>query len=346
MSLCRDQPRHGRDGQDLRHHHRRRARGRDRRSRRSAPHLVEVDHGRGARGPHPPRRRAAHRAPPGAGGAHRARDGQADRAGARRGRLRRGHLRVLRRPLAGLPEGRADPAPRGRWLGGHPPLVARGAARRHAVELPVLPGRPLRRPEPHHRQHDPAQARRAVPRVRRRDAADLPRRGLPGRRLRERLRLARPARAGHRGPARAGRLAHRLRARRRRGRRDRRPPPEEGRARARRLGPLHPALDRRPRRHRAERDRRPARQQRPVLQRGQALHRRRRAVPALPREVHREDRRDRGDRPDLGRLGARPAVVAGVPPRDSTSRSSARSSTARRSRTAAPATARSSRRPC
>ena len=40
------------------------------------------------------------RAPPGAGGAHRARDGQADRAGARRGRLRRGDLRVLRRPLS------------------------------------------------------------------------------------------------------------------------------------------------------------------------------------------------------------------------------------------------------
>jgi len=44
----------------------------------------------------------------------------------------------------------------------------------HAVEFPVLPGRALRRPEPDHRQHDPAQARRAVPRVRRGDAADLP----------------------------------------------------------------------------------------------------------------------------------------------------------------------------
>ena len=66
---------------------------------------------------------------------------------------------------AGLPQGRADPAARRRGLGGHPPLVARCAARRHAVELPVLPGRPLRRPEPHHRQHDPAEARRPVPRV-------------------------------------------------------------------------------------------------------------------------------------------------------------------------------------
>ena len=43
-------------------------------------------------------------------------------------------------------------------------------------------------------------------------------------------------------------LADRLRARRRRGRRDRRAQPEEGRARARRLGPVHPARHRRPRR--------------------------------------------------------------------------------------------------
>ncbi len=187
---------------------------------------------------------------------------------------------------------------------------ARCAARSHALELSLLPGRSLCRPEPHHRQHDPAQACCAVPRVRRRDASDLPRCGIPARRLREHLRLARPAAAGHRGSARAGRLAHRVGARRRRGRRDRRPPPEEGRARAGRLGPLHPALDRRPRRHGAERNRCSPRQQRPVVQRGQALHRRRRAVPALPREVHREDRRDRGDRPDVGRLGARPAVLA------------------------------------
>ena len=31
---------------------------------------------------------------------------------------------------------------------GHPPLAARRAAGHHAVELPVLPGRPLRRPQP------------------------------------------------------------------------------------------------------------------------------------------------------------------------------------------------------
>jgi succinate-semialdehyde dehydrogenase/glutarate-semialdehyde dehydrogenase len=53
-----------------------------------------------------------------------------------------------------------------------------------------------------------------------------------------------PPRAGrvdHRRPARARRLADRLRARGRGGRRDRRAPPQEGRARARRVGPVHPA---------------------------------------------------------------------------------------------------------
>ena len=79
-------------------------------------------------------------------------------------------------------------------------------------------------------------------------AADLRRRRLPRGRLREHLRHQRADRVGDRRPARARRLGHRLRARRRRGRRDRRPQPEEGRARARRLGPVHPARHRRPRR--------------------------------------------------------------------------------------------------
>ena len=43
------------------------------------------------------------------------------------------------------------------------------------MELPLLPGGPVRRPEPGDRQHDPAQARAAVPRVGRGDRADLPR---------------------------------------------------------------------------------------------------------------------------------------------------------------------------
>ena len=84
-------------------------------------------------------------------------------------------------------------------------------------------------------------------------AADLRRGRLPRGRLRERLRDERADRVGHRRPARARRLGHRLRARRRRRRRDRRPQPEEGRARARRLGPVHPARHRRPRRRRSRR---------------------------------------------------------------------------------------------
>ena len=159
------------------------------------------------------------------------------------------------------------------------------AARDHALELPLLPGGPLRRPEPGDRQHDPAQARAAVPGIGRGDAADLRRRRRPRGRLRERLRDQRADRVGDRRPARARRLGHRLRARRRRRRRDRRPQPEEGRARARRLRSLHPARHRRPRRGRHGGGRSAARQHRPVLQRGQALHRRRRALRRLPREV-------------------------------------------------------------
>ena len=70
--------------------------------RRGAPRMVEVDHRRGARRADPPGRRAAHRAPRGARRDHRARDGQADRAGARRGRLR------ARRSTSTTPTTRAD----------------------------------------------------------------------------------------------------------------------------------------------------------------------------------------------------------------------------------------------
>ena len=73
-------------------------------------------------------------------------------------------------------------------------VAARRAARDHAVELPVLPGRPLRGAEPRDRQHDPAQARLAVPRVRGRDRDDLPRRRLPRRRVHQPLRDQRAGR--------------------------------------------------------------------------------------------------------------------------------------------------------
>ena len=76
----------------------------------------------------------------------------------------------------------------------------------------------------------------AVPGVGGGDGGDLPRGRLPGGRLHQHLRHQRADRVGDRRPARARRVAHRLRARRRRGRRDRRTQPQEGRARARRVG--------------------------------------------------------------------------------------------------------------
>ena len=65
--------------------------------------------------------------------------------------------------------------------------------------------------------------------------------GFPEGRLHQHLRHQRADRVGDRRPARARRVAHRLRACRRRRGRDRRAQPEEGRARARRVGSVHPA---------------------------------------------------------------------------------------------------------
>ena len=56
-------------------------------------------------------------------------------------------------------------AARGRRLGVRAPQLRRRAAGDHAVELPLLPGGAVRRAEPGDRQHDPAQARAAVPGV-------------------------------------------------------------------------------------------------------------------------------------------------------------------------------------
>ena len=110
-----------------------------------------------------------HRAARGAGRDRRAGDGQADGAGPRRGRLLRRHLRLLRRQRRGVPQGRADQAAGGRRHGPHPPDVGRPAAGNHALELPLLPGGPLRGPESRRRQPDPAEAGAPVPRVGRGD---------------------------------------------------------------------------------------------------------------------------------------------------------------------------------
>ena len=184
------QPGDRRDRQGLPDDHRRRAAG-----RRSPGPTRRTASGRasttvaGARRARAPGRRAARRAPRGARRDHRARDGQADRAGARRGRLLRRHLRVLRRQRADADGRRADQAAGRRGLGDHPPQLLGRAARDHAVELPLLPGGALRRPEPGDRQHDPAQARAAVPRVGRGDRSrSIDDAGFPRGRLRQHLR--------------------------------------------------------------------------------------------------------------------------------------------------------------
>ena len=92
--------------------------------------------------------------------------------------------------------------------------------------------------------------------------------------------------------------------------------PQEGRPGARRLGPVHPAQHGRPGRDRRVGGRRAARELRPGLQRRQALHRRRRALRAVPGEVHGRPLGDQAGRPHvLGRDG-RPALVEarGRPP--------------------------------
>ncbi len=125
-----------------------------------------------------------------------------------------------------------------------------------------------------------------MPSVGRGDGGDVPRSGLPRRRLRERLRHERADRVGDRRSPRPRRLRHRFRARRRRRRRDRRPASEEGRARDGRLRPVHRPRHRRPRQDGGGRRRRPDRQHGPVVQRRETVHRDRRALRAVPREVH------------------------------------------------------------
>ena len=76
--------------------------------------------------------------------------------------------------------------------------------------------------------------------------ADLPRRRAAGRRLHQRVRQQRAGRRHDRRPADRRGVGHRQRAGRGRGGRHRRAAPEEGRAGARRLGPVHRAGRRRP----------------------------------------------------------------------------------------------------
>ncbi len=108
-----------------------------------------------------------------------------------RGRVLRRHLQLLRRqrprphraPAGARQRQRAGGVPRGRH-----------DRRRDAVELPLLPGRPLRGAEPDRRQHDGPQARRELPDLRPGDRRHHARRRRARRRLRQRLRHPRAGR--------------------------------------------------------------------------------------------------------------------------------------------------------
>ena len=148
-------------------------------------------------------------------------------------------------------------------------------------------------------------------------AADLRRRRLPCRRVHEHLRHQRPGRGRHRRPAGAGRVGHRLGARGRGGGRDRGAEPEEGRARARRLGPVHPAQHRRPRQRRRVGRRGAARERRPGVQRRQALRRRLRSLRAVRGQADGGADRGRAHGSLVAGRGDGPALVGdgGRPPR-------------------------------
>ena len=88
------------------------------------------------------------------------------------------------------------------------------------------------------------EARLAVPGVGGGHRANSSRRRAARGGVHEHLRDQRAGRDRHRGPPRRGRFDHRFGARRRRRRRGRRAQPQEGRARARRIRPVHPAVDR------------------------------------------------------------------------------------------------------
>jgi hypothetical protein len=243
--LCGDQPRNRGAGENLPDDHGRGAGFGYRPRVRDVPELAAIEFDRGPRQARAPGRGAAHRAAGAAGRDHHARDGQAAGAGARRDRLLRRHLLVLRRQRARPDEGRADRAARGTGFGDHPPQPVRRDPRHHAVELSDVSGRTLRRAEPGHRQRRAPEACAPVPRDGSGAAADLPRRGLPGGRLRQHLRHQRPDRQRDRRPARAGRVGDGIGAGRRGGRGDRGEKPEEGRPGAGRLRSVHPPQHRR-----------------------------------------------------------------------------------------------------
>ncbi len=146
------------------------------------------------------------------------------------------------------------------------------------MELPVLPGRPVRRAEPGPREHDPAQARLDLPAVGARDRGDPARGRRTGRRLREHVRVEPADPRDPRRPADRRGLADRQRAGRHLGRGRGREEPQEDRARTRRLRPADHPRHRRPGRDRQRHRDRADAELRPVLQRPEADDRAGRSV--------------------------------------------------------------------
>ena len=165
-------------------------------------------------------------------------DGQTPRAGGRRGEAGSLDLPLVRRTRART--ARAREAGRPGRAGEHGDHRAGGAAGRgHALELPLLSGRPVRRPQPHGRQHGHPQTRLDLREELRAHRAG-PTRGRTARgRVHQRLRLLGPGGADDRRPAGARRLPDRQRTRGCGCRRGGGQEPHQERARARRLGPAH-----------------------------------------------------------------------------------------------------------
>ena len=223
-------------------------------------------------------------------------------------------------------------APRRRRIGAPAPQLAGRAARDHAVELPVLPGGAVRRAEPDHREHDPAQARAAVPRVGRRDEEMFQEAGFPAGayvniyatndQIEDVIADPRVRGVSLTGSERAGAAVAEIAGR-------------HLKKVVLELGGSDPFIVLGPTtwtpwwRGPSTRGSENTGQ---ACNAGQAVHRRRRALRDVRREVHRRDDGGEARRPEVGRHDDRPAVVRRPRPSGWRTRSSAPSKAARRSR--------------
>ena len=235
---------------------------------RSARGVRRVAHDRQgrARQDAAPRSRPVRRAHRRAGRDDHPRDGQATARGQGEIQLVASIYRYYADHGPDAARGRAAEPGAGRQRAG-PQGAGRPAARDHAVELPVLPGGPVRRARTSwSATRSCSSTPRSAPSRRSRWSRSSRRRPAAGR-LRQIFATNEQVGRHHRRPARGRRLGHGQRARRLGRRRGRRAAPQEGRPRARRVRPLHRARRRRPRRRGQVRRARPDGQRRPGLQR-------------------------------------------------------------------------------